>query len=121
MSNRSSLLTLLGIAPVAWGGLLLFTRFVAPESLPARVAFFLMLSVALISIFAPIAYFIGHYLFSSRRYHASMRHAMRQGALLALVVDFNLLLLILRSWNIFTSIIIFAAAVIVELLSLARK
>jgi hypothetical protein len=121
MSNRSSVYTLMIIAPVAWGGLLLLTYFVAPNSLVILIAFFLILAVALTSTFAPLAYIIGRFLFSSRIYSATIRHALRQGALLSLALILNLILLALHSWNIFTALAICAAAVLLELLSLARK
>jgi hypothetical protein len=50
-----------------------------------------------------------------------MRHALRQGLLLALVIIFNLMLRVWHSWNILAALIIFVAAVIIEVLSLARK
>jgi len=121
MTNRSSFYTLLIIAPIAWTGLLLLTYFVAPGSLLIVVAFFLILAVALTSTFAPLAYITGRFLFSSRIYRATIRHALRQGALLTLAIILNLILLALHSWNIFTALAICAAAVLLELLSLARK
>ena len=120
MSNRSSLYTLLLIAPLAWGGLLLFTRLVAPSTALAFFVFFLILGVALTSVFAPLAYFIGLSFFSAR-YHATIRHAIRQGALLTLVIILNLILRALHSWSIFMAVVTLVAAVIIEILSLARK
>ena len=121
MSNRSALLILSGIALLAWGGLRLFVRLVPPHSFLAFIVFYLILSLAGTSTFALIAYVIGVRLLSLRLYKVTLRHAIRQGALLSLVLIFNLILLALHSWNIFTSIIILVAAVVVEVLSLARK
>jgi hypothetical protein len=121
MSNRSSLYTLLLIAPLAWAGLLLLTRFVPPNALLAFVGFFLILSVALTSTCAPAAYFVGRHIFSSQRYRTTVRHAMRQGALISLVIVLNLILRALHSWSVFMAIVILAAAVLLEVLSLARK
>lgn len=121
MSNRSVLLILAGIAVLAWGGLRLFGRFVPPQSLLAFVVFLLILSVACTSTFAPVAYVIGGRLFSLRIYKVGIRPAIRQGALLSLVLVFNLILRALHSWNIFTAIVVLAVAVVVEVLSLARK
>src|SRR6266568_4399485 len=119
--RQLSLYILLPIALLAWGGLLLFARYIAPVSLSAFMIFFLLLEIALISTLSPIAYFIGLRLFPRRLYNATKGHALRQGVLLSLVIVLNLLLRALHSWNIFTAVIILAVAVVVEVLSLARK
>src|SRR5712692_9612026 len=121
MTNRAALYTLILLAPLTWGGLLLFTRFVSPHTVLAFGAFFVLLGGALTSTFATLAYFIGLRFLSSRLYRATIRHALRQGALLSLCIILNLILLSLRSWNIFTAIVIFVATVVVEIVSLARK
>lgn len=121
MTNRAALYMLLLLAPLAWLALLLFTRFVAPEGVLAFVAFFLLLSVALTSTLSPLAYFISLRFISSRLYRATMRHSLRQGALLSLWIVFNLLLRALHSWNIFTAIVSLGIVVVIEILSLARK
>lgn len=121
MTNRTALYTLLLLAPLAWGGLLLFTYFVPPYTLLAFVALFVLLGVALTSTFSPLAYFVTLRFLSSRLYRVTVRHALRQGALLSLCIILNLILRALHSWNIFTAVVIFVAAVVVEVLSLARK
>jgi hypothetical protein len=121
MTNRAALYTLLVLAPLAWGGLLLFTRFVPPHTLLAFVAFFMLLTVALISTFSPLAYLISLRFLASRLYRATIRHALRQGALLSLCIVLNLILRALHSWSIFTAVVIFVAAIVIEVLSLARK
>ncbi len=121
MAKRTSLYTLLLPALLAWGGLLLFTRFVPPRTIPSFAVFFVILSIALACTFAPISYFIGLHLLSSRLYRATTRHALRQGILLSLIIVLNLILRALHSWNIFTAVVIFVAAVVLEVLSLARK
>jgi hypothetical protein len=121
MSNRRLLYTLVGAALLAWVGLLLFTRFVPPTTIPAFGIFFVLLTIALSGTIAPVAYVIGLRFLSSRLYRATTHHAMRQGVLLALCMVLNLVLRALHSWNVFTAIAIFAAAAVVEFLSLARK
>jgi hypothetical protein len=121
MTNRAALHTLMLLAPLAWGGLLLFAYFVPPHTVLAFVALFVLLGVALTSTFSPLAYFVTLRFLSSRLYRATVRHALRQGALLSLCIIFNLVLRALHSWNIFTVIVIFVAAVVIEVLSLARK
>jgi hypothetical protein len=119
--RQLSLYILLPIALLAWGGLLLFTRYVEPVSLSAFMMFFLLMEIALITTFSPIAYFIGLRFFPRRLYNATKGHALRQGVLLSLAIVLNLLLRALHSWNIFTAIIILAVAVVIEVLFLARK
>jgi hypothetical protein len=121
MSNRAIVFLLLVVAVLAWGGLRLFGHFIAPHSPLAFIAFFLILGVACTSTFAPLAYVIGARFLDLRVYKITIRHSLRQGALLALVVILNLILSALHSWNIFTAVVILAAAVVVEVLSLARK
>lgn len=121
MSRHVSLYLLLLLAAVAWGALLLYTRYIPPATVMAFVAFFLLLSIALVCTLTPIVYFIGLRLFPKRLYYATQRHALRQGILLSLIVVLNILLSTLNSWNIFTAIIILAVAIVVEVLSLARK
>src|SRR5579884_3577542 len=118
-SNRSTLLILSIIALVAWGGLRIFTYLVPPHTAIAFIIFYLILFPAVTCTFAIVAYIIGARLFSLRLYKLTLRHAIRQGALLSLVLIFNLVLLSLHSWYIFTSIVVLVAAVVVEVLSLA--
>jgi hypothetical protein len=121
VTNRSALSITGIIALVAWASVLLFTGFVPPHTLLAFVAFFLILCIALTGTFTPMAYILGRFLLMRRRYLVTMRYAFRQATLLALVVLFNLILRALHSWNIFTALIIFATAIIIEILALARK
>src|SRR6184192_2429019 len=121
LTNRTALYMLILLAPFVWGGLLLFTRFIPPHNTLAFIAFFILLGAALTSVFSPLAYFIGLRFLSSRLYRATVRHAIRQGALLALCVIFNLILLALHSWNVFTALLIVGIAIVIEVLSLGRK
>ena len=118
MRKRSSLLRPLIIALLAWAALLTFTYFMWPPTIWVFVAFFVMLAVALISTFSLLIYIIGRNVFSL---YQTMRPAVRQSTLLSLVIIFNLLLRALNSWNIIMAIVIFIAAVILEILALARK
>jgi hypothetical protein len=121
LTNRAALYILILLAPFAWGGLLLFTRYVPPRGPLAYLAFFVLLGVAITCTISPIAYIIGLHFISSRLYRTTVRHSIRQGALLSLCVILNLMLLSLRSWNIVTAIIIVVATIIIEVVSLARK
>jgi len=121
LTNRNALYYLVILAPLAWAGLAIFVNFVPPRGLLAFVVFFLLLDVALTSTFSPIAYAISLRFISSRLYRATVRHAIRQGALLALVIVLNLILRALHSWSIITAIIIVVAAIVIEVVSLARK
>ena len=121
ITNRSTVYLLFILALILWAGLVIFTRYVPPRSFLAFAVFFLLLGVALASTFAPVAYVIGLRFISSRLYRATMRHAVRQGLLLSLCIVLNFILLALHSWNIITAIIIFVAAIIIEIVSLARK
>ncbi len=121
MTGRSVLYSSVVVALLAWSAVALFTRFVAPTGIMAFTLLFVLLGVALTGTLTPITYGIGLRLITSRIYRATISHAMRQALLLSLAVILNLLLLSLRSWNIFTGLIILAAAIVVEVLFLARK
>ncbi len=121
MTNRTALKMLMALAPLAWLALLVFTHFVPPQTLLAYATFFVLLSVALTSTLSPLACFISLRFISSRLYRATVRHALRQGALLSLWIVFNLLLRALNSWNLFVGIVSLGIILVVELLSLGRK
>jgi len=121
MTSRTVLYSSVAIAPLAWGAVLLFTRFVPPTSATTFTLLFLLLGIALTSTITPIAYGIGLRLITSHVYRATVSHAVRQGILLSLAVILNLVLLSLHSWNIFMGLIILVATIIVEVLFLARK
>ena len=121
IQNRTALSLLVLMALLVWGVLLTFTHFVPPDSVVAYTTFFILLGIALTCTFTPIAYFIGLRFLASRLYRGTMQHAMRQGALLSVCIVLNLLLRSLHSWNIFTAIVIFIAAIVVEVVSLGRK
>jgi hypothetical protein len=112
----------LGFAIFAWGGLLLLTYSVPPQAVVAFAGFFLVLTIALICTFAPLAYATGQRIFAARRRHRiTWYHALRQAALLSFAIVLNLILRALHSWNIGMALVIVGAAVIVEVLFLARK
>ncbi len=121
MTNRTSLNLLMLIAPLAWAALLLFTHFVPPQAVLAYVAFFVLLGVALTSTLSPLAYFISLRFVSSRLHRATVRHALREGALVSLWVVFNLLLRALHSWSLFVAIVSLGIIIVIEVLSLGRK
>lgn len=121
LRKRTALYTMMIAALLAWSGLLLFTRFVPPRTTTAFVTVFILLYVALTSTLAPLAYIISLRFLSSRLYRATMRHSLRQGALLSLWIVFNLALRALQSWSIFTAVVSLGIVVVIELLALARK
>ena len=121
MTNRTSLNLLMLLAPLAWAALLLFTHFVPPQAVAAYVAFFVLLGVALTSTLSPLAYFISLRFVSSRLHRATVRHALREGALVSLWVVFNLLLRALHSWSLFVAIVSLGIIIVIEVLSLGRK
>jgi hypothetical protein len=121
VTTRSSL-SLAGIvALLAWPALLTFTGFVPPHTVLAFIAFFIILSVALMGTFTPITYIVGRFLLMRRRYLVTVGYALRQATLLTLVILLNMILRALHSWNIFTALVILAAAIVIEILALARK
>lgn len=121
MTNRTALNLLVVLAPLAWAALFVFTYFVPPQTVLAYATFFVLLGVALTSTLSPLAYFISLRFISSRLYRATVRHALRQGALLSLWIVFNLLLRALHSWSLFVAIVSLGIIIVIEVLSLGRK
>jgi hypothetical protein len=121
MTNRTAINMLMVFAPLLWVALIVFTHFVPPQAVQAYVTFFLLLSVALTSTLSPLAYFISLRFISSRLHRATLRHALRQGALLSLWIVFNLLLRALHSWNLFIAIVSLGIIIVIEVLSLGSK
>jgi hypothetical protein len=121
MTGRAVLYSSIVIAPLAWIALVVFTKLVAPTNVTAFVLLFAILGIALTCTFTPIAYGIGLRFMTSHLYRSTVRHALRQAILLSLVIILNLILRALHSWNLFTGLIILVAAIVVEVLFLARK
>ncbi len=121
MTNRASLNLLMILALLAWAALLMFTHFVPPQSVQAYATFFVLLGIALTCSLSPVAYFVSKPITSSRLHRATMRHALREGALISLWVVFNLLLRALHSWSLFVAIVSLGIIIVIEVLSLGRK
>ncbi len=121
ITRRGALYSMALTALLAWGALLAFTYVEPPNSVTKFVVVFVLLFVALACTFTPLAYLISLRFISSRLYRATLRHALRQGLLLALWIVFNLVLRALHSWSIFTAIVSLGIVAVIELLSLARK
>ena len=121
VTRRGALYSMVLLALLAWGALLAFTHFEPPNSIVNFVVVFILLFVALASTLSPLAYVISLRFISSRLYRATLRHSLRQGILVALLIVFNLVLRALHSWSIFTAIVSMGIIAVIELLSLARK
>lgn len=121
ITNRGALYTMVLLAGLSWGALLLFTHFVPPRGIASFAIFFAFLFVALVCTFSPLAYVIGLRFIASRLYRATLRHSLRQGILLSLWIVFNLILRALHSWSLFTTIVSLGIVAVIEVLSLARK
>ena len=121
MTIRASLNVLIILALLAWAAVLVFTHFVPPQTVQAYATFFVLLGVALTCTLSPVAYFVGKRFTSSRLRRASMRNALREGALVSLWVVFNLLLHALHSWSLFVAIVSLGIIVVIEILFLGRK
>jgi len=120
VGGRTLLVSLALAMLPAWIFLLLFTRFVPPQSIGSFTLFFLLLGLALFCTLVPAIYLLTHWLIAPHRYRASLRHAIRQAGLIDIWVLFNLLLRLFHSWNVFTAAISFAIIVILELLALGH-
>jgi hypothetical protein len=121
ISSRALLIGICIIALLAWGGLLLFTRFIAPQSVPSFLGFFALLSVALLCTLILLISLITRSLLIGRTTRLRLSQATRQAALISAWIIFNLLLRLLHSWSIFTAVVSFGIIVVIEFLALGRK
>jgi hypothetical protein len=121
ISTHTLLITMPITALLAWGGLLLFARYIAPQSVPALIAFFILLGVALLCTLAPLIYLISRAMLAGRVTRPSLVQATRQSGLISIWIIFNLLLRVLHSWSLFTAIVSFGIIVVIEVLALGHK
>ena len=122
MGMRHPLITLGGVAIVAWVGVGLFGKFVPPQGIVAPVLLLLLLFIALVASFVPLAQVVGVRAVRAKWYRQeSLRHALRQSMLLAGAIVANLALLLLRAWFWGDMVLILLAVLLVELIALARK
>jgi hypothetical protein len=120
LSRRGLLIVLVIIALCAWGGLLLFTRFVPPRSLPAIIVAFILLGVALDCTCTLLIYLVSRLVLAASSRRPGMFQVMRQGGLFTVWLLFNALLSVLHSWSPFTTVVSFGIIVVVELLVLGH-
>jgi hypothetical protein len=121
ISVRTLFITMPITALLAWSGLLLFARYIAPQSVPALIAFFVLLGVALLCTLAPLIYLIVRAMLAGRVTRPSLVQATRQSGLISIWIIFNLLLRVLHSWSLFTAIVSFGIIVVIEVLALGHK
>ena len=120
ISRRTQLSILAVIALCMWGGLVLFTYFEQPKSVPTILGVFVLLSIALLCTCTLLIYLISRIILAARAQRPSAAQALREGALTTAWLVFNLLLSTLHSWSIFTTLVSFGIIVVIELLVLGR-
>lgn len=122
MALRHPVIILVTVAILAWASLGIFGKLVQPQGILAPTIFLLLLFLALVASLAPLAQVIGGHLVRAKWYQQHiLRHALRQGTLLAAAIIANLVLLLLRAWLWADLVLIMFAIVLVELICLARK
>lgn len=122
MATRHPILALALLALAAWLSLLLFGKFVRPAGVLAPALFLLLLFIALTASLTPVAQLVVVTLVRSKWYYQHRwQHALRQGALVALAIVANLVLLALGAWFWADVLLIVVVVVLIELISLARK
>lgn len=121
ISLRGSLILLAIGTLCAWGGLLLFTYYVQPQSAPAIVFVFCLLSLALFCTSALLIYAISWAVLARRVRRPALAQALRESGLTTAWLIFNLLLSTLHSWSIFTTLVSLGIIVVIELLVLGRN
>ncbi len=104
----------------AGGGLLLFTRFVAPGPAWALLIVFLLLGLVLTGICAPLVYLCRWLIPRLRRSGLITNHSLRESAILSIYILFNLLMHLLQSWNPAIALVSLGIAIIIEVLILGR-
>jgi hypothetical protein len=121
ISARTLLIIMPITALLAWGGLLLFTRYIPPQSAPALLAFFVLLSLALFCTLTLLIYPITRVIQAGRSKRPELGQAMRQSGLISIWIIFNLLLRVLASWSLFTAIVSFGIIMVIEILAMVGR
>lgn len=122
ISARALFIALPIVALLAWGGLLLFTRYVPPQSTLAFIIFFTLSGVALFCTLAPLIHLVTRGILARRHVRPPViNHALREALLISIWIVFNLSLRVLHSWNFFTAIVSFGIIIVSEILALGRK
>src|SRR5579883_905822 len=121
LSTRTLLILMILGALLAWGGLLLFTRFIAPSGVPSFLGFFSLLGASLLCTFIPLIYLVALLILATRSSRPTLGQSTRQAGLISAWIIFNLLLRLLHSWSIFTAIVSFGIIVVIEFLALGRN
>jgi hypothetical protein len=121
LSQRALLCTLTLLAPLAWGGLLLFTDVVAPAGGLVFLGFFFLLAISLLCTLIPLIYLVARPLLAARKARPRLGQVIRQAGLISAWILFNLLLRLLHSWSIFIAAVSFGIIVVIELLALGSN
>lgn len=100
---------------------MLFTRFIAPGSVPAFLGFFCLLGTCLLSTFIPLTYLVARLILAARSAQPRLGQATRQASLISAWIILNLLLRLLHSWSIFTAVVSFGIIVVIEFLALGKR
>jgi prepilin signal peptidase PulO-like enzyme (type II secretory pathway) len=119
MSRRVIILIAVVIAALSWGGLaglIFFTR--AP--LPARVAFFVLLSVALTATFVPLAFYLNSR-FSRSETATDPRRPLRQSAWAALFLVVCAWLQMIRALHWIVAALLAGVFILLETFFLTRN
>ncbi|HEU5382042.1 MAG TPA: hypothetical protein VFV38_42020 [Ktedonobacteraceae bacterium] len=121
ISARALFIALPIVALLAWGGLLLFTHYVPPQSTLAFIIFFTLSGMALFCTLAPLIHLVTRGILARRHARPVINHALREALLISIWIVFNLSLRVLHSWNFFTAIVSFGIIIVGEILALGRK
>lgn len=122
MAARSPLRAWAIAAGLAWLAVALYAYLVAPRGVPAVVAGFALLYIALAATAIPLCRWLGWRLIASPlRRESHRRHALRQGLLLALLAVGNLALAVAHAWSPLALLLGLVALAIEEALAWSRK
>lgn len=118
LNRRNLLIIIVILALCTWGGLALFTYYIQPSSLPAILAVFVLLGIALCCTCTVLIYLISWSILVRRARHPGVLQALRESGLITVWLLFNLLLSALHSWSVFTTVVSFGIIIVIELLAL---
>lgn len=117
--GKGAILGSILVAILSWVGLGFLVSFTSPGTL-TRPAFFLLLFVALMATFVPIAFYFNHRFASSESGEGSVR-AVRQSGLAALFLVLCAWLRMIRSLNWAVALLVLGLLVSIEVVILIRR
>jgi hypothetical protein len=106
---------------ISWLGLAYVVYSTDPEADISRLAFLILLFVALLTTFSPLAHFLHFRFTAARSYRSDMRRSFREGGLAALFLVLCAWLRMNQALNWINALLVLSALALIEAFILVRS